>query len=169
LAVFKNLVISFSSKHLTLSNMARFFHPLLLLLARATQAELAQMVDYLKTENRILRSKLPKRVELTASEREQLVKRGKPLGKKIRELITIVSPRTFARWMSGETKSVGKRSTKGGRPRKLEEVRELVVQLAKDNGWGLGRISDRLPHDGLQADAIGIKEMEAPQRYSSAC
>jgi putative transposase len=39
--------------------MAKFFHPLILLLARATQAEMAQMVDYLKSENRILRSKLP--------------------------------------------------------------------------------------------------------------
>ena len=56
--------------------MARIFHPLILLLARATQREMAQMVDYLKTENRILRRKLPKRVEVTAEERAQLVKRG---------------------------------------------------------------------------------------------
>jgi hypothetical protein len=30
--------------------MARIFHPLIMLMARATQAELAQMVDCLKTE-----------------------------------------------------------------------------------------------------------------------
>ena len=29
------------------------------------------------------------------------------------------------------------------------------------------RLSDRLPDDGLQADAIGIQEMEAPQRLAS--
>jgi putative transposase len=121
-----------------------------MVLARATHAELARMVDYLKTENRILRSKLPLRVEVTPAERAQLVKRGKPLGQKIKELITIVSPRTFARWMSGETKSVGNQSTKGGRPRKPEEVCELVVQMANGNGWGLGRIMGELKKLGLK-------------------
>jgi putative transposase len=111
---------------------------------------MAQMVDYLKTENRILRSKLPKRVSLTPAEREQLVKRGKPLGKKIKQLITIVSPRTFARWMSGEIQSVGKRTAKVGRPREPEEVRQLVVQMAKDNGWGLGRILGELKKLGIR-------------------
>ncbi len=107
------------------------------------------MVDYLKTENRILRSKLRKRISLTSVERQRLVTRGKTLGKKIKELITIVSPRTFARWMSGETKSVGKRTAKTGRPRKPEEVRRLVVQMANNNGWGLGRIMGELKKLGL--------------------
>ena len=131
--------------------MARIFHPLLLLLARASQAELARMVDYLKTENRILRSKLPKRVEVTPAEREQLVKRGKPLGRKLKELVTIVSPRTFARWINGESKSVDKKreAAQGGRPRKPEEVRQLVVQMARENGWGLGRILGECKRLGL--------------------
>jgi hypothetical protein len=42
--------------------MKRFLHPLLLLLARATEKELVQTVEYLKTENRILRGKLPRRI-----------------------------------------------------------------------------------------------------------
>jgi len=131
--------------------MARFFHPLLLILARATHAELARMIDYLKTENRILRSKLPKRVSLTPAERERLVRRGKPLGSKIKELITIVTPRTFARWVKGETNPVGRRKppSKGGRTRKPEEVRQLVVQMARENAWGLGRIMGELKKLGL--------------------
>jgi putative transposase len=132
--------------------MARIFHPLMLLLARATQRDMAQMIDYLKAENHILRSKLPKRVEVSPAEREQLVKRGKPLGTKIKELNTVVSTRTVARWASGETKSVGKKKaeSKGGRPRKPEEVRQLVVQMAKDSGWGLGRIMGELKKLGLK-------------------
>ena len=93
----KNVVMFHATKHLGYRRMARIFHPLFMVLARATQAELAQMVDYLKTQNRILRSNLPNRVDLTPAERERLVARGKPLGKKIKELITIVTPRTFAR------------------------------------------------------------------------
>ena len=38
--------------------MATFFHPLLMVLARATESQLARYVEYLKAENRILRDKL---------------------------------------------------------------------------------------------------------------
>ncbi|MGD9856398.1 MAG: hypothetical protein AB7U20_15745 [Planctomycetaceae bacterium] len=55
------------------------------------------MVLRLKTENEILRSKLPKRITVTPDERRKLVRAGKKLGTAIKGLITIVSPRTFAR------------------------------------------------------------------------
>jgi hypothetical protein len=42
--------------------MPRLFHPLLLILANATHRELAAQVQYLKAENAVLRSKLPRRV-----------------------------------------------------------------------------------------------------------
>jgi len=41
--------------------MPKLIHPLLMLIAQATEKELVQYVEYLKAENRILRSKLPKR------------------------------------------------------------------------------------------------------------
>ena len=59
--------------------------------------EMARMVDYLKTENGILRNKLSKRVSLTPGERERLITPGKPLGKKIKELIR----RRFLSWSRG--------------------------------------------------------------------
>ena len=74
--------------------------PLLLLVAEATEKQLAKYIEYLKAENRILRDKLPKRVKVSRSERERLVKLGKPLGTAIKELITVVTPRTFARWVT---------------------------------------------------------------------
>jgi putative transposase len=77
--------------------MRAIFQRFLLFLAAATDRELARMVEYLKAENRILRDKLPKRITVTAPERRTLLKYGKRLGSKIRELITIVSPRTFLR------------------------------------------------------------------------
>ena len=75
--------------------MKRFIHPLLLLLARATEKELVQTIEYLKTENRMLRNKLPKRIEVTPAERARLLKLGVRLGSKIKEIVTIVHPRTF--------------------------------------------------------------------------
>ena len=122
--------------------MKRFVHPLLLLLARATEKELVQMVEYLKTENRILRSKLPKQIEVTPAERAKLLKLGMRLGSAIKDVITIVHPRTFARWLS-ESKT-GVKPRKRGRPRKPEQIRQLIVEMAKDTGWGYRRILGEL-------------------------
>lgn len=121
--------------------MKRMLHPLLLLVAGATEKELVHVVEYLKAENRILRSKLPKRINVTPAERSRLVKLGKRLGGMIKEVITIVSPRTFARWASEEST---REPAKRGRPRKPEEIRELILQMAKDTGWGYRRILGEL-------------------------
>jgi putative transposase len=71
--------------------MKRFIHPLLLLVARATEKDLVQMIEYLKAENRILRNKLPKRIEVTPAERAKLIQLGVRLGSAIKQVITIVT------------------------------------------------------------------------------
>ena len=65
------------------THMKRIIHPLLLLIARATEKEATQYIEYLKAENRILRSKLPKRVEMTAAEKATLISLGQKLGSAI--------------------------------------------------------------------------------------
>jgi putative transposase len=56
--------------------MKRIIHPLLLLIAKATEKDLALYIEYLKAENKILRSKLPRRIEVTQAERATLMKLG---------------------------------------------------------------------------------------------
>jgi len=119
--------------------MTKTLHPLLYLLAQATEKDLVMQIEYLQAENRILRSKLPKRIAVTTA---KLVRLGVRLGSAIKELITIVHPRTFARWASGETSK--NKSRKPGRPRKPEETRQLILQMAKDNAWGTKRIPGEL-------------------------
>ena len=58
---------------------AKIFHPLLALIASATNSELARYVEFLKEENRILRSRISGQVHTTAEERSRLVKLGKAL------------------------------------------------------------------------------------------
>ena len=118
--------------------MKRFIHPLLLLLARATEKELVKIIEYLKTENQILRSKLPKRIELTEPERNKLIKLGTPLSKKLKEVITIVTYRMFLRWCQASQFML--KPAKRGRPRKPEEIRSLIVRMALETGWGFRRI-----------------------------
>ena len=80
--------------------MQRLLQPFLLLLASATDKELAKVVQFLKAENEQLRSRIPGRITLTTAERARLLNLGKSVGKGIKDVITIVSPRTFARWLA---------------------------------------------------------------------
>src|SRR5262245_54746961 len=104
--------------------MSSVFQSVFLLLASATRQELARQVKYLKAENEILRSRLPKRVDVTSRERNRLIRLGRNLGSRvIQELVTLVSPKTFLRWLreASSKPSVGpKRKT--GRPRTPEQI-----------------------------------------------
>jgi putative transposase len=127
--------------------MTRLFNGLLALLALATDRELARQVQYLKVENGILRGKLPGRAHVTAQEKERLLKFGAPLGGAIRQLISIVSPRTFLRWLHGECRPARRAAT--GRPRTPNDLRALVLRLARENAWGATRILGELKKLGL--------------------
>ena len=98
-------------------------------MARATEKELVRYIEYLKAENRIMRSKLPRQISVTQAERARLVKLGQQLGSAIKDLITIVHPRTFARWVSEAKTGVKRRSR--GRPRKPEEIRQFLIVASR--------------------------------------
>jgi putative transposase len=89
-----------------------------------------------------------RQIPLTAQERNRLLKFGKPLGSKVKQLITIVSPRTFARWLSAEREQ--RKPAKRGRPRKPPAVRDLILRLARENGWGYTRIVGELKKLGVR-------------------
>jgi putative transposase len=103
------------------------FHPLLVFLANLTDPVVARQLkgavrqlQFIKAENETLRARLPERVVVTPRERRRLIRLGKPLGTAIKELITIVSPATFQRWLR-EAK-VGKEPRKAGRRRRIDET-----------------------------------------------
>lgn len=139
--------------------MTAIWRGFLLLLARATESELARMLEFLKTENQVLRAKLPRRVEVTAAEKRLLIKLGKPLGTKLRELISIVTPRTFARWVAAEDNGASpeERPSRGGRPKTSVDVRALIVRFATENGWGFGRILGELKKLGIAISKSTVK------------
>jgi putative transposase len=116
--------------------MKNLYHRLLLVIAGSTQKELASQIRYLKIENQILRSKLPSRVQVTAQERNKLVKFCSKLGKALGELVTIVHPDTLRRWIRESKKADKRNPAKRGRPRTQEEIRKLIIKLARENDWG---------------------------------
>ena len=71
----------------------------------ATKRELIRQIHYLKTENQRLRNRLPETIRTTPEERRELVKAAQGISKEIlRELVSIVSPATFLRWMNADRK-----------------------------------------------------------------
>jgi putative transposase len=102
----------------------------------------ARQLQFAKAENEQLRARLPDRIVVTPRERRRLIRLGKPLGTAIKDLITIVSPATFQRWLREE--KTGKKPGKAGRRRRLD-VRELIIKLAGENpGWGYARVRGEL-------------------------
>ncbi|WDI40530.1 integrase core domain-containing protein [Bremerella sp. P1] len=130
--------------------MKNLYHSLLLLIAGSTQKELAAQIRYLKVENEVLRSKLPKRVSVTAQEKNRLVKFGSKLGKAINEIVSIVAPDTLRRWIRESKKPGGIKQTRKGRPRTKEEIRELIIRFARENDWGYTRIMGELKKLGIK-------------------
>jgi putative transposase len=116
--------------------MRNVYTKLLLLIAAATQRDLARQVCYLKVENQILRSKLPVRVQVTTQQRSRLVRFGAKLGSALGELVSIVHPDKLRRWIRESRKRRKLKPAKVGRRPTAIEIRKLIIKLAKDTGWG---------------------------------
>jgi hypothetical protein len=134
--------------NLELGTPMSLWQRLLLLFTVSSHDELVRQLQFAVVENQILRGKLPKRIAVTPQERRRLLRFGKPLGDAIRQLLTIVSPDTFLRWVRQENH--GTAPAKIGRPRIAEDLRSLVIRLALENPtWGHKGILGELDKLGL--------------------
>lgn len=131
--------------------MTNIYRSLLLVIAGSTQKELARQIKYLKVENEILRSRLPKIVVVTAKERTRLVRFAKNLAAKVlNQLVSIVHPDTVLKWVRENRRDKDKQPVKRGRRRTPEQIRKLIRKLARENGWGYTRIMGELKKLGIK-------------------
>jgi putative transposase len=113
-----------------------------------------QLIEYLQTENRVLKEAHgKKRIVLNDDQRCRLAVKGKLLGRKLLgEIGTLVTPDTILRWhrmlVAEKWDHTDKRKS-AGRPPIAQEVVDLVLKFAKENlNWGYDRIADALANLG---------------------
>lgn len=103
-----------------------------------TDSQDLQRTEFLLAQLRILRAKYPGCVPIMPAEKLELLRLGKPLGAAVKELVAIVTPRTFMNWLNAEKSKSAENAatvgTKGGRPPIKNDVREMIARLARENG-----------------------------------
>ena len=114
-----------------------------------------QTIDfYISQTKALLESQGKKRILLNDDQRRMLAVKGKALGRKaLSELTTIVTPDTILRWhrelVAQKWDYTDRRKKKPGRPAISDEVKQLVLRMAKENpDWGYDRIQGALANLG---------------------
>ena len=110
-------------------------------------------IEYLREENRVLREQLAgKRIRYTDDQRRRLAEKAKTLGRRaLDQIATLVRPETLLAWHRKliAQKYDGSRTRGPGRPRVMNEIRDLTVRIAKENHtWGYTRIQGALSNLG---------------------
>jgi putative transposase len=102
---------------------------LLVILAGWVNRQQQQVIDYLRTENQVLREKLGKRRLLLSDEqRRRLAVKAKVLGRKLlAEVGTLVTPDTLLRWhhLLVAKKWDYSQRRRPGRPQLAQEIQEI--------------------------------------------
>jgi len=123
------------------------------------------VIDYLREEVRILKElNGKKRLRFTDEQRRRLARKAKRIGfGRLKEIVGLVTPQTLLAWhrklIAKKYDSSGKRR-KVGRPPTKDEIRDLVIKLAKENrSWGYTRIMGALANLGHEIGRGTIAEI----------
>ena len=144
------------------ANLRRSAAPLITTIQRPFGEDLAKENDFLRQENRILRSKLGKRVPLTESDRRTLVRFGLSLKERLADVITIVRPETLLAWnrrMKRRKWTFANTPKRPGRPSKGKVTQELALRMAEENAWGYTRIAGELKKLGHHISPSCVRDL----------
>ena len=122
--------------------------PLAATVARLLCRELTLQNEYLRLENKVLKSKVKGRIRSDDEERRSLVDAALAMGRKLmRQVVTIVKPETILKWqrrLERQKWDYSKRRRGPGRPRKAADIESLICRMARENTWGYRRIQGEL-------------------------
>ena len=123
--------------------------PIIATITRLLCRELTLQNEYFRQENKILKSKIKKRIIFTDDERRTLVEAAMAMGRDLmEEVVTIVQPKTILAWQRqlerGKWDYSDRRKNNPGRPRISVNIEELVCKMARGSGiWCLAVSQNR--------------------------
>ena len=126
----------------------------LLIFAGWIHRQQQEVIEYLRTENQVLKEKLgPKRILLNDDQRRRLAVKGKILGRRMLEEVgTLFTPDTILRWnrmLIAQKWDYSDRKQQPGRPRIRQVIVDLILRFAAENpSWGYDRIQGALANVG---------------------
>jgi hypothetical protein len=127
------------------------FQFLIAMIAHAINERMARRLDYVQEEVRVLRAALlnatgKTRIAFTTQQRQRLAIKGKGLTPHERQgCCQLVRPATILKWFRELAAKPydGSKQRNPGRPRKPNELRELVLRLAKTSAGATPRSETR--------------------------
>ncbi|MBL7224283.1 MAG: hypothetical protein ISS72_10555 [Candidatus Brocadiae bacterium] len=138
--------------------------PLIATIARLLCRELTLGNEYLRLENKVLKSKIKGWIRFSDDERWSLMKAALAMGRKLmRKVVTIVKPETTPTWqrrLEQRKWDYSKRRRRGpGRPRTPCDIEALVCRMARENTWGYKRICGELKKLGIKLSTSCIADI----------
>ncbi len=127
---------------------------LLAVLSERVRHEQEKVIEYLHTENQVLREKHGnQRILLNDDQRRRLAVKGTVLGRKaLQEHATVAQAETILRWhrqLVVQNGYTGPRGKAMGRPRTDQAIVKLALRMARENvSWGYRRIQGALANVG---------------------
>ncbi|WP_154931626.1 helix-turn-helix domain-containing protein [Gimesia maris] len=156
--------VSFHTIGLSMTFILQPWQLFFIIIAGWVNRQQQEVIEYLRTENQVLKAKHgEKRILLNDDQRRRLAVKGKILGRKRLEQVgTLFTPDTILRWhkklvtRKWDCSKRGKR--KSGRPRLPDEVKQLVIRIAKENSsWGYDRNAGAVVNVGYKISDESVR------------
>lgn len=124
-------------------------------------------IDYLNAENQSLKFQFKqtgKRLRLTDEQRRNLAIKGRALGQRLYDVVTIVRPETLLKWynklVAVKFDSSKSPKRKVGRPKTSVDIEKLILLFARENpSWGYTRISGTLENLGHKIGSSTVADI----------
>ena len=139
--------------------MDSVLYPLFALMSQWMRPRFNVRMQLLEAQVRMLRSRVDAtRIVPTPEERAELIRLGASLNHDIDELMHIVQPETYRKWIRRLRQ--GNTFRMPGRPRIARATRNLVLRIAGENlNWGHRRIVGELKKLGIRIGATTVRSI----------
>ena len=139
--------------------MERLFFPVLSLVLQWFRPRYNAQLQILEAQIRILRSRIDSsRIVPTPQEKAELLRLGASIGHDVSEVMHVVQPETYRRWVRQSRRGVVFKPS--GRPRTPMATVNLVLRMADENlRWGYRRIVGELKKLGIRVCSTTVRRI----------